>query len=195
MSLNSLGDEKFDFDELADLYQAHGAINPPSELHGLWCGKISGCARLTDAQVISIALEHMGVDFLQDKESESLLLEIFQRLEKKLVATDMSFKPLLPDDEFALSDRVEALSQWVRGFLEGIALQVGSQLMGLGDEVREILQDLVEVSQLDSEVDDDDAGESEFIEVLEHVRMSVLSLFYTFLDSSTATDSLPPTIH
>ncbi|MCP5209438.1 MAG: UPF0149 family protein [Hahellaceae bacterium] len=195
MSLNSLGDEKFDFDELADLYQAHGAINPPSELHGLWCGKISGCARLTDAQVISIALEHMGVDFLQDKESESLLLEIFQRLEKKLVATDMSFKPLLPDDEFALSERVEALSQWVRGFLEGIALQVGSQLMELGDEVREILQDLVEVSQLDAEVDDDDAGESEFIEVLEHVRMSVLSLFYTFLDGNAATDSLPPTIH
>jgi hypothetical protein len=137
----------------------------------------------------------MGVDNLQDAESEALLLEIFQRLEKKLLANDLSFKPLLPDDEFALSERVEALSQWVRGFLEGVALQVGPQLMAHGDEVREILQDLVEVSQLDSNVDDDETAESEFLEVLEHVRMSVLSLFYTFVDSGASADTQPPTIH
>lgn len=195
MLFTSLGDERFDFDELADLYQAHGSINPPSELHGLWCGKLAGCAQLNDAQVLSIAIEHIGVDNLEDKESEQLLLEIFQRLEKNLASTDMTFKPLLPDDEFALTDRVGALSHWVRGFLEGIALQVGPDLMEKGEEVREILQDLVDISQIDAEVDDDEVAEAEFTEVVEHVRMSVLSLFFTLIDSDSPNNSVPPTIH
>jgi uncharacterized protein YgfB (UPF0149 family) len=195
MSLNSSGDDRFDFDELADLYAAHGAINPPSELHGLWCGKLSGCARLDAAQIIAIALEHMEVDNLEDKESELLLLEIFQRLEKRLFAADLSFRLLLPDDECLLSERVEALTDWVRGYLEGVALEVGPDLMEKGEEVREILQDLVEISQIDCEIDEDEVAESEFLEVLEHVRMSVLSLFFTLLDSLAPANPLPPTIH
>ncbi len=41
---------------------------------------------------------------------------------KQLQSTDMSFQPLLPDDDYAIEQRLEALVAWVRGFLEGMAL-------------------------------------------------------------------------
>lgn len=195
MTLVSLGDESFDFDELADLYQAHGALNPPSEWHGMLCGKLMGGAKLSEDNVISLAIEHMGVDKLLDVESAQLLVEIFGRLEKSIRADDMSFKPLLPEDEFALSERVEALSHWVRGFLEGVALQMGPTLMEKGDDIREILQDLVEISQIDSDIDEDDASEIEFMEVVEHVRMSVLSLYFSCDDGESSKQPKAPTIH
>ncbi|ARU55078.1 MAG: YecA family protein [Pseudomonadales bacterium] len=177
MSFAAGSDEYFDFDELTDIYQAHKSFNPPSEIHGIWCGRIAGGAKLQNHDVLRSILEHMGVDHLESSASEHFVLELYRKLESQVQGDDMNLALLLPDDDFTVSERVHSLTLWVSGFLEGVALEKGRILSEQDDDIQELLRDLVEISQIDTEVEDDEASEVQLIEVVEHVRMAVLTLY------------------
>ena len=64
-----LDDEMLDsqFDWLANIYNSHGAINHPSELHGLMLGEIVGGLKRTSADWMNQVLEHMGIEALDEQ--------------------------------------------------------------------------------------------------------------------------------
>ncbi|WP_156491685.1 UPF0149 family protein, partial [Oleiphilus sp. HI0123] len=85
-----------------------------------------------------------------------------------------------PDDDYVLSERLEAMVLWVRGFLEGIAISASERLNSASKDLEEILKDLVEICQLDPRVEPTEEGEREFFEVVEYVRVGVLNLYAEF---------------
>ena len=66
----------FDFDEIADLYESSGALNPPAELQGLWCGRLVGGARWSDKDISEPVLEHMGLEQFPEEEDQHLVLRV-----------------------------------------------------------------------------------------------------------------------
>lgn len=175
--------EDSDFDWLANIYNAHGAINHPSELHGLLLGALAGGQRFEAEQWLALILEHMGVEVLNLEKQPYLeedLAEFYQAVDQELEQDSSSLKLLLPDDDYALTERLESLAQWVRGFLEGIALAASEGLGKAGEDLQELVRDLVDISQLDTRVPEDEDGERAFFEVCEYVRVGVLNLYAEF---------------
>lgn len=195
-----------DFEWLANVYNQNSAINHPSELHGIIVGELAGNLKRQGDSWLEITLDHMGVDELNLERQPNLEKELVAFYEKVLEGIDAdssSFNMLLPDDSYALPERIDALAVWVSGFLEGLAMAQSNALGSVDDELREILQDLVEISQLDSRVEVSETGEKEFFEVCEYVRIGVLNLYAEFNevydDADAATDADAsgdkPTLH
>jgi len=191
-----------DFDWLANVYTRHGAINHPSELHGLVIGEMTGSLKRTPGDWISLVLEHMGVDALNSEQQanvEADLVSFYQQVNETIEKDSSSFHLLLPDDDYVLTERVESLSVWVRGFLEGLSIAASDKLAKLDSELQEIVRDLVEICNLDARVESGEAAEREFVEIYEYVRVCVLNLYAEFNtpeitdDAKNAPDA--PTLH
>jgi hypothetical protein len=168
------------FDWLANIYNSHGAINHPSELHGLMVGEIVGSLRRTASDWLNQVLEHMGVESLDNKRYANItedLLGFYTHSLENMDKDSSSFVLLLPDDDYALSERIESLVVWVQGFLEGIAISASERLQSMGSELQEILKDFVEICQIDTRVEQDEEGEKEFFEISEYIRIGVLNLY------------------
>ena len=107
-----------------------------------------------------------------------------------LASDEFAFALLLPDDDFPLSEQIEALRQWCQGFLFGI----GSTYSATGstanwsEEIREAVKDITEFTKLDTETEDEDA-EHDFMEITEYLKAAVIFL-RTELNSADS-----PTVH
>ena len=101
---------------------------------------------------------------------------------------EMSFSLVLPDDEFILTQRVEALGFWVRGFLEGLALAAKGQLGSSDKDIQELLRDLVAISQIDDQADDSEGAEKEINEIIEYVRIGIVTIFSEFNGNDDISD-------
>ena len=91
-----------------------------------------------------------------------------------LDAEDFGFKPLLGEDHAPLAVRLADLAEWCGGFLLGYGF--GAQAGELNETAQEILDDIVGISQVDSDVEPDSHAEFELFDVVEHLRMAVLLL-------------------
>lgn len=191
-----------DFDWLANVYTRHGAINHPSELHGLVMGEITGCLKRTPSDWLAVVVEHMGVDALNSELQANVaedLTAFYHQVIDTIEQDSSSFNLLLPDDDYVITERVESLSIWVRGFLEGLSIAASDKLAALDKELQEIIRDLVEICNIDSRVEAGEAGEKEFFEIYEYVRVCVLNLYAEFntpdIDKDVKEVPSSPTLH
>ncbi|WP_166263322.1 UPF0149 family protein [Marinobacter caseinilyticus] len=171
------------FESWANVYTVHKAFSHPSELHGSLCGRLTAGKRMDEDAWMTIVCEHMGLATSVADESPELasfMSGAYDRALVQLNAADMSFKPLLPDDEYALDQRLQALSAWVRGFLEGMALVASESLGQAPEEIRELIEDFVAISQVAESEEDSDEGEYQFTEITEYVRLGALAVFTEF---------------
>lgn len=186
-----------EFDWLANVYTTQGAINHPSELHGLLLGHLAAGARLASDEWLGMVVEHMGVEQLDTTRQPALLddlTSLYEHVDQEIEQDSSTFNLLLPDDDYALTERLEALALWVRGFLEGIALSAQEQLVKVDEDLQEMLRDLVQISQLDDRVSVNEDAEREFFEVCEYVRIGVLNLYAEF-NAPPSDEDTKPTLH
>ena len=178
----------YDFDLWSDLHGRHGAINHPSELHGLLAGELAAGERLSSERWENLVLEHLGCDRLLEEEQgdepaspRALLHAFYAATLAALQSEEMDFRLLLPPEQAPLNERLEALSNWVRGFLEGMARAAGDGLSRAPDDIRELIRDFVAISQVESEADDaEEDGDRDIEEISEYIRVGVLNVFAEF---------------
>lgn len=180
---NTVTTDASGFEHWANLFTSHRAFSHPSELHGALCGRLAAGDRLENAQWLALVCEHMGLPESAMGESEELtafMTTAYDGTLQLLKAADMSFQPLLPDDDYAMEQRLEALIAWIRGFLEGMALSAGESLGSAPDEIRELIEDLVAISQVSAAEEADDDSEQQLMEITEYVRLGALAVFTEF---------------
>ncbi len=164
-----------DFDAVqAALEKLQPTVNA-SEAHGMLCGL------MLDNSDMATWLKHV-LDDLPDAgdvlaaEQLKLLKQLFEQSREQLNNADMSFELLLPEEGEDFGVRLLALAEWCQGFL------YAAGIIGLGksreiDELsQECLSDLLEISKLDHRQNRDEAAEQQYIEIVEHVRMSTVML-------------------
>ena len=93
----------------------------------------------------------------------------------ELCIEDITVVLLLPDDEAPLAQRAVALGQWCQGFLAGFGLTARDG--ALSAEAMEVLQDLSAIAQVQSALEESEDGESDYMEVMEYLRVAPLLLF------------------
>ena len=186
-----------EFERWANVFTAHKAFSHPSELHGALCGRLAAGSRIEELDWLAMVCEHMGLPQSAAEESGDLapfMNKAYDQALGLLKSADMSFHPLLPDDDYAIEQRLEALVAWVRGFLEGMALAAGEALGQAPDEIRDLIEDMVAISQLSDEEEAGDESEQQLLEITEYVRLGALAVFTEF-NAPEKPASESPTLH
>src|SRR5690554_6509668 len=107
------------FERSANVFSSNKAFRPPRELHRPPCGRFGAGARNQEEDWLVMACEHMGLAEQAVEESDDLgafMNGAYEKTLAQLQSSEMSFQPLLPDDDYAIEQRLEALVAWVRGF-------------------------------------------------------------------------------
>lgn len=150
-----------------------------AELHGAVCA-LAACAGEDASEsptLLGDLVALLGVDALTDQAS---LQDFVDATTRDLRQEDMSFAPLLPDDDAPLPERLEALGDWCGSFLAGLA--AGLARRGTGtledcpEQVREIVADFAAIAQVDPQTaaSGGDAAEADFVEIEEFVKVGTL---------------------
>ncbi len=167
------GDLYQTFDDL--LAEADCEINA-SEFQGILAGMISAGLKSTDKRWQSVVIEIANDGHALSKEALEVTQNIFAESQTAFKQQDRLAPILLPDDEYPLIDRSEALSFWCQGFLLGFGLQFGDQSID-NAEISESLQDISEISQLALSTDEGEDSQIALVTVTEHIKVAVKAIY------------------
>ncbi len=179
----------FNYVRLSQLVESVNGHAEPVDLHGGLVGLLCSGQRLGASQWLEFALETCEARERPEQAEQQEFAVLYQSTLALMDAGEMEFDLLLPDDDQDLTLRIACLSAWCGAFLSALGNFAG-QMQGLSEEIQEVLEDLLEISQLDAE--DGASEESDFATVVEHVRLCAITLFFEFNDGSTDSDS---TVH
>ncbi|MCY3885229.1 MAG: UPF0149 family protein [Gammaproteobacteria bacterium] len=152
-------------EDLTELLVLTSIALPEWELHGLSVGVVVGM-QVEDPIAAARLIDELRPGLCVP----SRLTELCTSVHNQVCATDLSFHPLLPDDEMPIETRLEALGEWVGAFLEGF----GALKHPDNEQIDEALADFGEISKVDSNVENTPDAESSYIDVVEFVRVGTM---------------------
>ncbi|KAF2389440.1 MULTISPECIES: YecA family protein [Pseudomonas] len=161
------------YQAFATLLTSSGHNVSPAELHGLLLGRSCAGAGFEADSWLSDAGELLEGE-PQDN-VRNALIGLQEMVKGELTGDDMTVVLLLPTDDAPLADRAAALGQWCQGFLAGFGLTYRDN--ALSTEATEVLQDLAAIAQVQDALEESDDGESDYMEVMEYLRVAPLLLF------------------
>lgn len=169
----------FDYDDWTHKLDQNAMMASAAELHGLIAGMLSAGMQ-ADAGMMLPVLH----DFLNDGQAVNTELKgqiglLIAETSSQLKDEELGFALLLPNDDEALPERLEALVEWAQSFLVGFAISQHN-LSVCSADVREAIEQLTEVTRIDVYTQDDSSdaeNEESYFLVLEHVRVLVMTCF------------------
>lgn len=185
------------FEELANNMLEQGLQSSPSAVHGCLCGLLSGGAsREPEYSLYGLA---GGLDLSVHGELAEQVMQLYAATLEALQDESFNFHPLLPGDDCDITDRVEALADWCKGFLAGFAhTSVGDDRSApsLSGDSGEILKDFAAIAQA-SVHDDEDRNEEEgsYLELVEYLRFAALNLYMDNAEGTGDASSRPASVH
>jgi uncharacterized protein YgfB (UPF0149 family) len=148
-----------------------------AEAHGMASGMLCIESR-AEAMAWLHELFQDAIELLE--EDKNTLISLFEQTQELLNGDEFGFDLFIPDESFSLKEQMEGLRNWCKGFLLGVGYST-TQAKWPGD-TGGILQDIVEFSKLDVDIEaDDDEDENALMEVHEYLRAAVM-LFRTEFD-------------
>ncbi|MBD9426276.1 YecA family protein [Pseudomonas sp. PDM15] len=157
----------------AALLASTGKPVSPAELHGLLLGRSCAGAGFEADAWIADAVELLGAEPADNV--RQALVGLQDMVKGELGGSDVTVVLLLPGDDAPLGERAKALGQWCQGFLDGFGMILGNA--ALSAEAMEVLQDLSAIAQVQSALEESEDGESDYMEVMEYLRVAPLLLF------------------
>lgn len=147
----------------------------PAELHGLLTGVL--CAGIdAKSDWLTLLYDYTNEGQAWASNAKTLAESLFSQTNNALNGELMDFVLLQPKSDAPLNDQAEALSEWVNGFLAGFGIAGASKTSSV--DSKEILEDLAQIAQLGVDEDEDEDEQLDLlIEVTEHVRICILSLY------------------
>ena len=150
-----------------------------AEAHGMATGMLCINEQAESAAWLAELLQNGGPVIDADK---YLLIRLFEETRRLLASEEFEFDLFLPEEDALLTEQVEALIRWCRGFLFGVGS--GASASNWPKEVREILKDITEFTKLDVNAEGEE-DERALVEITEYLRSAVLLLRDELGDSSS----------
>ena len=182
------------FNDVAQALADAGSSVHAAEAHGCLCGAL--CVRRNFAY--PDWLEEVVPEPPEDDahpERRAPLAAVYEQTVTALSGTDMEFSPLLPDDDDALEQRVEALGAWCHGFLYGFGSLSSGSRGPLPGDVDEVLADLTQISRVGAVgTEEVEIEESAYAELVEYLRAGT-QLVYDELEPRRRAEPVPDSQH
>jgi hypothetical protein len=147
-----------------------------SELHGMITGLIVGGASVqAEAYLRSLTMSKSGAQYHQ---AMNALFSLYTITHTCLYNCEFNFQLLLPDDDYALGDRLFAFTNWTQGFLQGLDMSELTLEDFESEETIEVLQHLEDIADMEIEsLEANEQDEQAYVDVTEYVRLAVMQLF------------------
>lgn len=170
------------YEQLEQAFACDEKLHFSAELHGYISGLICGTKSSAQDDRFSLALDRLKeedcVTQTHQKILAQLMIETFQQLQDE----HYSFQLLLPREGIFLKLRLKALIRWCQGFLSGLGdagiTEEDIEKKGL----KEALNDIFEITTVQYNTREVVAGDQHaeffYIDLVEHVKVSVM-LIYT----------------
>jgi uncharacterized protein YgfB (UPF0149 family) len=176
------------YNAFAALLSNSGHPVSPAELHGLLLGRSCAGAGFDAEGWFDDAHELLQTE--PESNVRQALLGLQEMVKNELTGDEMAVVLLLPTDDESLSARTTAIGQWCQGFLHGFA-RLGGQPMS--DDAKEVLHDLAAIARIQDALEESEDGESDYMEVMEYLRVAPLLLFTEF--NKKAEPEAKPSLH
>lgn len=177
-----------DYDALEAKLAAAIVTASAAEMHGLLTGWL--CAPPTtggDGAAFlrkQLAAESPSSARLVDE----LAAEIGDWTRAQLADPEFGFTPLLPDESEGIARQTEALADWCRGFVYGLAEAGVRDLDHLPKDVREFLEDMLSLAGAESDATATEEDEARALaELIEYVRVGVQLVYESLHHASDNT--------
>ena len=162
-----------DYAMMQQLLQTTMPDATPAALHGLVAGLLASGAPDIDEEDISTLMQS-GFSPVMGQLVSMLITSTRAQLQEP----EFTFRLLLPEDDVALMQRVQALGNWCESFTAGFSAGFMQAETALGSEGREVLTDIAELASLSDEIDNDiEDEENDYMELVEYVRLAAIALF------------------
>jgi len=182
-----------DYEQInAALKQLHVDIDS-AECHGVLSGLLAVEDENAQSQWLAHCVPTVEQGDLLAEEALGVLDAACSHVTEQLESPDFAFQLLLPDDDLALPERLEAFSHWCQGFLMGISLGGIVDTAKLPGDLPEFIEDLLEFTRASEFETEDAQDEQSWFELNEYVRMGVLLFHEEIRDIKDA--AKPDTLH
>lgn len=166
-----------DHDALERMLAACALSCTAAEAHGVYCGLLaSGTEGPRARWLAELEATAEGAEDAEDtrRQRRAALDALADSTDAALAGMDQAFHPLLPGEDRPLRERAEAVHAWTRGLIYGLGIANLDQRR-LSPDVREVLDDLMEVTRMDlDDLEDSADNEAALTEVLEFLRVAAL---------------------
>jgi uncharacterized protein YgfB (UPF0149 family) len=156
----------------------YGALNSPSDLHGLLCGKLCGGARLDHDAWLQEAWEFLDLTDTPDVQAQDEVALLLDATMEQLNSGLYDMQLLLPENDTDLDQRTQALSEWCHGFLSGFGSAGIDPKQEFSTDAADALRDMAAIVQA-AVCDDEDEEEQEkdYSDLIEYVRMAAMHFY------------------
>ncbi|QIZ77668.1 UPF0149 family protein [Ferrimonas lipolytica] len=166
----------------------------PAEIHGVLTGLVCGGVTIENNQWVKPLLELINDGEPLSDTLMNIVKELYQDVVNSLVDPELSFSPLLAEEDDPLTDRLEAFINWTQSFLTGLVM-VQPALDKSSAEVQELIQDLTDITLVELEVEDNDDNEEGFAALVEHARIAAWECLREFRGLADDEDTESKTLH
>ena len=157
-----------DYDSASQSLSGHDGLFGIADGHGLLCGLLCANPGLTAEEWLQLVFNGPAPSIDTD-----VLIQLYDRTAARLQGDRLDFTPLLPDDDEPLEKRVVELGRWCQGYLTGLGLG-GIDSTQLTPESEEFLHDIAQIAHATLSSDEGEAGERDFAELVEYLRVGVI---------------------
>jgi uncharacterized protein YgfB (UPF0149 family) len=171
-----------EFEQVNEAISAYPELESPSFIQGMLMGLICGDNDIQEAVWIKKLIEEAQIKSVKESFLKSLD-EMYQHTNKGMNGSGFELNLCLPDDGESMVFRAAMLGQLCEGLLYGLGL-IGALTESenkIPEVVRELVEDFGQISRIDvaglaGEDQDNEAFEADFVELVEFVKVGVLTI-------------------
>lgn len=183
-----------EYNELEKLLMQVNAESCAAECHGFLCGQICVAGYADTRQWREyLAIQADNAALIQEFSDE--IHTMIGEVRVLMASPDFDFRLMLPDDEAPFRDRVEALGEWCHGFLNGFGMNRDTRAAMIDEECQELIEDFSKICRVGLDEDDDEEDEQALVELVEYVRLGVMSMFDTLQPDDGDDRGNPEVLH
>ncbi|WP_306522620.1 UPF0149 family protein [Rheinheimera sp.] len=185
------------YDHWTSQLDQHSVMASAAELQGLIAGMLSAGIPADAGTILPVLYDFLNDGQALNAHLKGLIEQLIAETARQLAEEDYSLQLLLPSDDDAMPERLEAMIEWAQAFLVGFAIQQ-TDLSLVSPDVREAIDQLTEVTRIDIYTEDDASeaeNEESYFLVLEHMRLLVLTCFNEVGQKFTISEVAAKTLH
>lgn len=185
-----------DYDQFEFFLHQNDLTSTAAEIHGVIAGCLCAGMKYKHAEWLDLVSEFVlqGADIPDNADTKFKAL--YETTYQQLMDDAFAFQLFLPnEDDVPLAERAQVLIEWISAFISTFGSAIGDKFITLDPQVKEAYQDMLEISQMDTEMEDNDSNLIAFEEVAEYVRMTCILCFGELGDKGGETGSASPMLH
>ncbi len=166
--------QEMNFAELDRALADAGAPAGAAEVHGVLAGMLCGAGQVDRSRWMAEILVPEDPESTRSRAYLDAMRAVYGQTLAQFDDEGVTLELMLPTEEGGVGARLRALADWCQGFLYGYGVSGGKDPARLKGEPREVLDDIREFANVETEAEGSEEEKTALAEIEEYLRVGVL---------------------